>query len=116
MKPLVPEVSVNGEVISPEAIAAEVQNHPAPKGKPGLAWKGAARALVLRSLILQAARKDGLTPDPQEVAADKFETDEEALIRAYMEAAIDPDEVTDEACSTYYSDPKHAIYAPNQGR
>jgi len=113
MKPLVPEVTVNGEVISAEAIAAEVQNHPAPKGKPGLAWKGAARALVLRALILQAARRDGLTADPQEVGADKFETDEEALIRAYMEAAIDPDEITEADCSAYYSDPEHAVYAPN---
>ena len=29
-----------------EAIAAEAQNHPVPKGKPGRAWKAAARALA----------------------------------------------------------------------
>ena len=48
MKPLLPPVTVNGVTISPERIAAEAQNHPAPKGKPGLAWKAAARALALR--------------------------------------------------------------------
>ena len=46
MKPLLPPVTVNGVTISPERIAAEAQNHPAPKGKPGLAWKAAARALA----------------------------------------------------------------------
>ncbi|NBR54215.1 MAG: peptidase, partial [Rhodobacteraceae bacterium] len=40
-KPLFPEVRVNGVTIPSAAIAAEAQNHPAPKGKPGLAWKAA---------------------------------------------------------------------------
>ena len=41
------------------AIAAEAQNHEAPKGKPGLAWRKAARALVIRELLLQEAVKLG---------------------------------------------------------
>ena len=41
--PLLPEVAVNGETIPAAAIAAEAQLHPAPPGKPGLAWRAAAR-------------------------------------------------------------------------
>ncbi|HHX91484.1 MAG TPA: peptidase, partial [Paracoccus sp.] len=32
LKPLLPPVTVNGVTISAELIAAEAQNHPAPKG------------------------------------------------------------------------------------
>ena len=46
IKPLLPPVTVNGVTITPKRIAAEAQNHPAPKGKPGHAWKAAARALA----------------------------------------------------------------------
>ncbi|NCO17517.1 MAG: peptidase, partial [Alphaproteobacteria bacterium] len=63
--PLQPELCVNGEVIPAAAIAAEAQNHPAPPGKPGLAWRAAARALAVRALLLQEARRLGLSPAPQ---------------------------------------------------
>lgn len=89
-KPLFSDVTVNGEEIPVSAIAAEAQNHTAPKGKPGLAWRAAARALAIRALLLQEAAKRGLTPDPAEVGPGKFETDEESLIRAVMEAEIAP--------------------------
>ena len=36
---LFPAVVVNGETISPAAIAAEAQNHSAPRAKPGIAWR-----------------------------------------------------------------------------
>ena len=44
-------ITVNGKVIPREVIAREVQNHPAEK--PILAWQAAARALVVRELLLQ---------------------------------------------------------------
>ncbi|MGY6697073.1 MAG: peptidylprolyl isomerase, partial [Roseinatronobacter sp.] len=66
------------------------QNHPAPKEKPGLAWKAAARALSIRELMLQEARARDLIPDPAEVAPGQFETEEEALIRQLAEVAITP--------------------------
>ena len=90
MKPLLPPVYVNGVEISAERIAAEAQNHPAPKEKPGLAWKAAARALAIRELMLQEARARGLTPDPVEVAQGQVETEDEALIRQLTELAITP--------------------------
>ena len=64
MTPLLPEVCVNGEIIAAERIAAEAQNHPAPHGKPGLAWKAAARALAVRTLLLQEARRQGIDTRP----------------------------------------------------
>jgi peptidyl-prolyl cis-trans isomerase C len=67
-KPLLPEITVNGETISPAAIAAEAQHHQAPRGKPGLAWRAAARALAIRALLLQEARSRGLEPAPRELS------------------------------------------------
>ena len=88
-------VTVNGVTIPPEAIAAEAQNHPAPKGKPGMAWQAAAKALVLREALLQEARTQNITADPVELEEGKWETDDEALIRQLLEQAIpaaQPDE------------------------
>jgi peptidyl-prolyl cis-trans isomerase C len=89
-KPLLPEITVNGELIPAEAIAAEAQNHHAPKGKPGLAWRAAARALAIRALMLQEARRRGLEPEPREIAPGSIETDDEALIRQVLERALKP--------------------------
>ena len=53
-------VSVNGVAIARDAIAREMQHHPAPK--PIAAWQQAARALVIRELLLQQARHLDVTP------------------------------------------------------
>lgn len=90
MKPLLPEITVNGEVIEAACIAAEAQNHPAPQGKPGLAWQAAARALAVRALLLQEARRLDLTPDPQETPPGQLETDDEALIRQVLDLSVQP--------------------------
>lgn len=106
MTPLLSDVTVNGEAIPAEAIAAEAQNHPAPKSKPGLAWTAAARALAIRALLLQEARRRGLAPDPQEVAKGRVETDDEALIRQVLDAALDPASPTDaEVRAAYLATP-----------
>lgn len=94
---LFPDLIVNHETIPRAAVAREAQNHPAPKGKPGLAWRQAANALALRALLLQEAARRGLTPDPAEIGPGRFETEEEALIRALLDAAIETDAPTPEA-------------------
>ncbi len=86
--PLFPEVIVNGEVIAAAAIAAEAQNHTAPKGKPGLAWRMAARALTIRKLLLDEAALRGIAAIPAPVGPGLTETSEEAQIRALLEAVI----------------------------
>lgn len=83
-------VTVNGVTIAAEAIAAEAQNHPMPRGKPGWAWQAAARALVLREMLLQEARAQGVMPAPVELDEGKWETDEEAQIRQLLESTIAP--------------------------
>lgn len=85
---LFPEVVVDGEVVPRTAIAAEAQNHAAPKGKPGIAWRKAARALVMRALLLQEARRRGIEAEPKAVGPGRRETEEEALIRGLLEAAV----------------------------
>ncbi len=55
-------VSVNGVAIARDAIQHEMQHHPA--DKPIAAWQQAARALVIRELLLQRARYLGVAPEP----------------------------------------------------
>ncbi len=102
MGALFPEVTVNGEAIAHAEIAAEAQHHAAPAGKPGLAWRAAARALVVRALLRQAAREAGLVPAPRELGNGKVETDDDALIRAYLDEAVDPAPVGEEDCRRAY--------------
>lgn len=95
MQPFLSAITVNGEVISPEAIAAEAQNHPAPKSKPGIAWMAAARALAVRTLLLQEAHRCSLVPAPMQVAEGRVETDDEALIRQLLDETLAPPAPTD---------------------
>lgn len=83
-------VTVNGVLISAEAIASEAQHHPMPKGKPGWAWRAAAHALVLREVLLQEARARALVPNPIELDPGQWETDSEALVRQLLESVIQP--------------------------
>ena len=108
-----PTVVVNGETIPPAAIAAEAQNHSAPRGKPGIAWRKAAQALAIRALLLQEARARGLVPAPQELAPGRRETEDEALIRALLEEAIHPAPVSEEAIRAEWArDPGRFRSAP----
>lgn len=93
-------VSVNGAVIPREVIAREVQNHPA--AKPILAWQAAARALVVRELLLQESQRLGITAEPLSDDEGRRETAEEAAIRALVEREVatpEPDEAT---CLRFY--------------
>lgn len=94
---LFPAVVVNGETIPSAAIAAEAQNHTAPKDKPGIAWRKAAQALAIRALLLQEAKRRGLTADPEELATARFETEDEALIRALLDEVLTIVPVTEDA-------------------
>lgn len=85
---LFPDLVVNGETVPHAVVAAEVQNHTAPKGKPGIAWRKAANAIAMRTLLLQEARRRGIAAEPAEVGPGRFETEEEALIRGLLDAAV----------------------------
>ena len=93
-------ISVNGVVIARDAIQREMQHHPAEK--PIAAWQQAARALVVRELLLQRAKYLRLVPEPVTDGAGRCETDEEALVRAVVEREVtvpDPDDAT---CRRFY--------------
>lgn len=110
---LFPDVVVNGETIPSAAIAAEAQNHEAPKEKPGIAWRKAAQALAIRTLLLQEARVRGLAPDPMELAPGRFETEDEALIRTLLDEALTIAPVTEEMVHAEWAkDPDRYRTAP----
>jgi peptidyl-prolyl cis-trans isomerase C len=93
-------VSVNGVAIPRDAIGREVQHHPA--AKPIAAWQSAARALVIRELLLQQARRLGIEPALCADPGGRCETEEEAMIRALLEQEVVTPEPDEAACRRYY--------------
>jgi peptidyl-prolyl cis-trans isomerase C len=103
-------VRVNGVTIGRDTIVREMQNHPA--DKPVAAWQHAARALVVRELLLQRANALGLIPAP--IAEDgRRETDDEALIRAVVEHEVAVPAPDDETCHRYYQNNKARFRSPD---
>ena len=66
------------------------------------AWREAARALALRELLLQEARRLGIVPDPEVDETGRGETDDEAVIRALLDRQVKPDRAGEEECRRYY--------------
>ncbi len=93
-------VSVNGVSIGREAIVREMQHHPAPK--PIAAWQQAARALVVRELLLQRAHRLGVTPEPISDRDGRREADDEAVMRALIEREVRVPEPDGETCRRFY--------------
>lgn len=94
------QVSVNGVSISRADIAREIQNHAA--ATPIAAWEAAARALVVRELLLAEAARLDLAPAPELDAEGLKETDEEALIRALLEQEVKVPKADHDTCQRYY--------------
>lgn len=105
--PLVtPQVSVDGVVIPSKAIAAEVQNFPS--RNPGEGWLAAARALVIRELLLQEARRLNIVAEPKTDVDGRDETVDDALVRGLIEREVRVP-IADEATS-------HRFYENNRRR
>ena len=98
--PTFSEVFVNGVEITPEAIAEEIQHHPAPDAET--AWVEAARALAVRELLLQEGRRLGLDPQPDADESGRSEADDDALVRAVLEQKVQPALPGEEECRRYY--------------
>jgi peptidyl-prolyl cis-trans isomerase C len=105
-EPLIPpppsfgEVRVNGVEIAPEAIAQEIQHHPAPDAEA--AWMDAARALAVRELLLQEARRLGIEAEPESDEAGRGETEDDAFVRALLEEAVQPARAGEQECRRFY--------------
>ena len=97
--PSFPDVRIDGVEIEAEAIARELQHHPA--ADPVEAWTAAARALVVRELLLRQALRLGLVVEP-EVDGEFHETAEEALVRGLLEQELAPSEPAETECRRYF--------------
>lgn len=102
-------VSVNSVVVPRDAIAREVQHHPAPSAAVG--WKKAARALAVRELLLQEARRTGVASEPLSDADGRRETEAEASIRALIESEIKVPEPDSKTCRRYYEQNRRRFHS-----
>mgnify|MGYP001222997950 CR=1 FL=1 len=93
-------VSVNGVVVRHDEISREAQNHPA--RTPIAAWTAAARALAVRELLLQEARRIAVDTEPLNDGEGRTETAEEASIRALVEREVSTPTPDEAACRRYY--------------
>jgi peptidyl-prolyl cis-trans isomerase C len=106
LEPMIPppptfgEVLVNGVEIPPEAIAEEIQHHPAPDAET--AWVEAARALAVRELLLQEARRLAISGDPDIDEAGRAEDDDDATIRTLLEEQVVPAGAGEDECRRFY--------------
>lgn len=98
--PVLSEISVNGVAIAEADILAEAQHHPAET--PGAALLAAARALVVRQLLVQEARRLGIVADPQDEGEGRREAAEEALIRCLIEREVHAPCAKPEECRRFY--------------
>ena len=98
-RPVLKEISVDGVAIPEADILAEAQNHPA--DTPGAALLEAARALVVRQLLLQEAlRKGAAVPDGSQ--SGPRETVEDAAIRTLVAREVEVPTATQEECRRFY--------------
>ncbi|MBT6510827.1 MAG: peptidylprolyl isomerase [Rhodospirillaceae bacterium] len=101
MDQLIELIVVNGAPIAAEAIAAEAQNHPTEDPKAAL--EEAARALVIRELLLEKAQELELVAKPADLGHGKRESDEEALVRTLLEREVNIPEADEAACRRFYA-------------
>ena len=94
------EVRVNGVEITPEAIAQEIQHHPAPDAET--AWTEAARALAVRELLLQEARRQGIEAEPERDEVGRCEAEDDALVRSLLEQEVAAAEPGEQECRRFY--------------
>lgn len=99
-RPVLDSISVNGVAIAEADILAEVQNHPA--DNPGAAILEAARALVVRALLLQEAERLGVGGKPASDAGSISQTQEDAAIHALIEREVNVPTATEEECRRYF--------------
>ena len=102
-RPIITDVWVNNFQISEQDILAEAQNHPA--DNPGQAVQAAARALVVRELLLQQARALRITASPEQLE-DGSETEDDAAIRALIEQEVEIPSASVDECQRYYENNK----------
>ena len=99
-RPVFEEVRVNGVVIPEADILAEAQNHPA--ANPGEAVRAAARALAIRELLIQEARRLGIDEADPEEEDGRTETADDARIRVLMEREVQAPSASKDECRRFF--------------
>jgi peptidyl-prolyl cis-trans isomerase C len=94
-------IFVNGVAIQETEIAQEAQNHSAASGAEARA--AAARALVIRELLLQRAREVGLAPASVRDESGCEETADESLVRQLLELEAPAQTPTEQECRRVYA-------------
>jgi peptidyl-prolyl cis-trans isomerase C len=94
-------VTINSIEIPRAEIARETQNHPAKS--PIEAWKAAARALAIRELLLQEARRLNIAGQPMSDDEGRWETEEESMVRLVVEREVNTPKARTEDCQRYYA-------------
>lgn len=105
-----PPIFVNGVEIPEADIAREAQNHLAASGAEARA--AAANALIIRTLLLERAHALGLEPSAHVDSEGREETREEALVRAALDAEVEPEEPSEAECRRYYAAAQARFTAP----
>lgn len=108
--PSFPDVRVNGVEIDAQAIAHELQHHPA--ADPLEAWTAAVRALVVRRLLAEEARRLALVATP-EIDGTALETEEEALVRVLLEQVLQPATPDPAECRRFYDSQSGRFRTPD---
>ena len=93
-------VSVNGVTIAHDAISREAQNHPAAKSIE--AWRAAARALAVRELLLQEARRSACAPIPWPMPRAGGRRTRRRWSAALIERQVSTPSPDEDACRRYY--------------
>jgi peptidyl-prolyl cis-trans isomerase C len=104
-------VSVNGVSVARDAIVREMQHHAA--AKPIAAWQQAARALVIRELLLQEARRLAIAAQPLNDSDGRREADEEAMIRGLIDHEVGVPEPDDDSYRRYYDRNRARFRSPD---
>lgn len=106
-----PSIKLNGVVLPSHMIAAEAQHHPSQT--PAAAFQAAARALIVRTLLLEEAKRDAIIAKPEFVAPGKRELEDEACIRSLIEARIPIPEPSENRCRAFYEENPSRFRSPD---
>ncbi|MCB9960129.1 MAG: peptidylprolyl isomerase [Rhodospirillaceae bacterium] len=103
-------IQVNDCEIPDAAVAAEVQHHPSATLEA--AHHAAAEALVIREILIQEARRQGIASAPRALGAGRAETEEEALIRALLDREIAVPQPDEPSLRRYYDNNRRRFCSP----
>lgn len=103
-------VTINGVAISNADIAREAQHHASPD--PDESWALAVRALAIRELLFQEARRLGIAAEPIEDDEGRRETVDEARLRALLEQEVVVPRAGEAECRRFYEQNRRRFRSP----